>query len=299
MLQVEAVALGDLAIDGLLDPCDLVDQGVAVSIHHLDGESILGVDDPDEQKAVLLQLVESEQLLDALVRHVIVGDGDTARRVGSGELPWRVAGNDVEETPISVFELGLRQPVEESEALRVADLLAKRNGPELLDITRLFDDVESIVVQNGRRHVLETECLCLSIRVLFDEELLLESGDVLVDLFEQGRNLVLLLWQVVNEDVLLLAVILSASQVGQLIDLVIVIRIRLKHRHGILVGVSVSLDFVPDSIYGDVQSGLFKLLLREDVFFVGDLLLAFDCVRLAIKLLTEVRILLVFAVFLV
>ena len=47
-----------------------------------------------------------------------------------------------------------------------------------------------------------------------------------------------------------------------------------------------------------VECGLFELLLREDVSFVGDLLLDISF-RLAIELLAEVRILLVFAVLLI
>lgn len=286
------MTLSDLAIDGLLNPCDFVDQGIAVVVHHIDGEAVLRIDDPDEQKPCFLQLVESEQLLDALVSHVIVGDGDTARRIGSGELPWRVAGNDVEETPISVFELGIRQSVEEIEAIRVADLLTQWNGPELLDVALTLDVDKSFIMVIGRFHVPKAKPLYLSIRVLFVEELLLESGNVLVDLLEQGGDLVLLLWQVVNEDVLLLAEILSASEVRQLIDLVVIVTFRLKHWQSLLVRCNLSLDKVFGLL---VQSGLLELLLREDVSFVRDLLLAF---RLAFDLLTsvEVGILLVFAV---
>ena len=60
VLEVKAVAFCDLAVYGLLNPGELVNQGVAISVHHLDGEAVLGVDDPDEEEAVFLQLVEPQ-----------------------------------------------------------------------------------------------------------------------------------------------------------------------------------------------------------------------------------------------
>ena len=48
MLQIEAMALGDLAVDGLLYPGYLVNQSVAVLIKHVESKSVLVVDDPDE-----------------------------------------------------------------------------------------------------------------------------------------------------------------------------------------------------------------------------------------------------------
>ena len=53
------MALGDLPVHRLLDPADLVHQPVAVLAQHLKGEAVLGVDDPDEEEAMLrLELVE-------------------------------------------------------------------------------------------------------------------------------------------------------------------------------------------------------------------------------------------------
>lgn len=58
VLQIEAVALRNPAIDGLLDPCDLVDEVVAKVLHHFDSISIFRVDDPNEKETIRLQPVK-------------------------------------------------------------------------------------------------------------------------------------------------------------------------------------------------------------------------------------------------
>ena len=55
VLQVEPVALCDLPVDSLLDPGDLVNERVAIVVHHFDGKAVLRIDHPDEQEAGLLQ----------------------------------------------------------------------------------------------------------------------------------------------------------------------------------------------------------------------------------------------------
>lgn len=50
MLEVKAVALGNLAVHGLLDPGHFVYEGVAIALHEFDGKAILCVDDPDEEE---------------------------------------------------------------------------------------------------------------------------------------------------------------------------------------------------------------------------------------------------------
>ena len=61
MLQVETVAFGNLAVDGLLNPDDLVNELVAPVAHHLAGHGVLSIDDPVhlsvpyEEEACLLQ----------------------------------------------------------------------------------------------------------------------------------------------------------------------------------------------------------------------------------------------------
>jgi len=49
VLEVEAVTFGDFAVNGLLDPGDLVNQGVTKLLEEIDSETILGIDDPDKQ----------------------------------------------------------------------------------------------------------------------------------------------------------------------------------------------------------------------------------------------------------
>lgn len=46
VLEVVPMTLCNLAIDCLFDPSDLVDQAVAVVLHHGNGEAVLGIDDP-------------------------------------------------------------------------------------------------------------------------------------------------------------------------------------------------------------------------------------------------------------
>ena len=60
MLQVKTMALGDLAVDRLLDPGDLINQLVALVLHHLNGKAVLRIDYPHEEEAVSLQLVEGD-----------------------------------------------------------------------------------------------------------------------------------------------------------------------------------------------------------------------------------------------
>ena len=95
MLQVVSVALGYLAIDGLLDPRNLVHKLVAVLLHELNSEAVLGIDHPDEEEAVSLQFIEGN-VEDLAVLQGIVGYGYASRGVGGGELPWWVAGYYVE-----------------------------------------------------------------------------------------------------------------------------------------------------------------------------------------------------------
>jgi len=52
------MAFGDLAVDCLFDPYDFVNQLVLELFEEVEGVRVLGIDDPDEQEAILLQLVE-------------------------------------------------------------------------------------------------------------------------------------------------------------------------------------------------------------------------------------------------
>lgn len=77
MLQIVAMALGNLAIHSLLHPGYLIDQLVSEVLHHLNGKAVLRVDNPDEQEAVGLDLVKGD-IRDLLVIQSIIGDGDTS-----------------------------------------------------------------------------------------------------------------------------------------------------------------------------------------------------------------------------
>jgi len=48
MLQIVTVTLSNLAIDCLFDPGDLINKLVAKVLHHLNGKSVLSINDPDE-----------------------------------------------------------------------------------------------------------------------------------------------------------------------------------------------------------------------------------------------------------
>lgn len=58
MLEVVAMALGNLTVNCLLDPGNLVNQGVTILVHHFDCEAVLGVDHPNEKETGFLNLVE-------------------------------------------------------------------------------------------------------------------------------------------------------------------------------------------------------------------------------------------------
>ena len=58
MLQVKAMALGDLAVHCLLDPGYLVNHLVSKFIKDIQSEPVLCIDHPNEEEAALLNLVE-------------------------------------------------------------------------------------------------------------------------------------------------------------------------------------------------------------------------------------------------
>ena len=97
VLEVVAVAFGDLPINSLFDPCNLINQPVAIVLHHRNGEPVLGINNPNKEEAIGLQLVKRD-VEDLLIRESAVGDGHTTGRIGAGELPWGVTGDHVEES---------------------------------------------------------------------------------------------------------------------------------------------------------------------------------------------------------
>lgn len=78
MLQIVAVPLGNLVVDGLLDPGDGIHQLVAPLLDELDGEGVLGIDGPDDDHPILLQLAD-RYLLNILIAERVILDGHPAR----------------------------------------------------------------------------------------------------------------------------------------------------------------------------------------------------------------------------
>jgi hypothetical protein len=117
VLQVVAMAFVDLAIDGLLDPDNLVNQPIPLNLRHLliavslekmDCESVLVVDDPDKEEAVFLKIIEGQLVHDFVILKGIIGDGDTTRWVRRRKLPGWIHRNHIEH-PTCVFLLSLNQ----------------------------------------------------------------------------------------------------------------------------------------------------------------------------------------------
>ena len=60
VLEVVAMTLGDLAVYCLFDPCNLINQFVAIGSHHLECKPVLSIDDPHKQESIRLQLVKRD-----------------------------------------------------------------------------------------------------------------------------------------------------------------------------------------------------------------------------------------------
>jgi hypothetical protein len=110
MLEVVAMTLGNFAVDGLLDPGDLVDELVAILLHHVEGKTIFGVDNPNEQEAVALDLIEGD-VQDVLVIQSVIRNGHSSCRIGRGKLPRRVNCYHIEE-PSTKILLALSKKIE-------------------------------------------------------------------------------------------------------------------------------------------------------------------------------------------
>jgi len=75
------MAFCDLAVDCLFDPGHFVHELIAMLVEHVQGKAVLGIDDPDEQEALGLDLFE-RQVQDVFVSEGAVSDGNTSSRVG-------------------------------------------------------------------------------------------------------------------------------------------------------------------------------------------------------------------------
>lgn len=135
MLQVVPVTLGDLAVYCLLHPGNLVNELVAVVLHHRDSKAVLGVDHPDQEEPVLLQLVEGN-IEHLLIVQRLVGNGDSSGGVGRGKLPGRVASDDVKE--LSAVPL---LSVSECLPVKANHVFTERYRPELLNVGLLLESL--------------------------------------------------------------------------------------------------------------------------------------------------------------
>lgn len=80
MLKVVAMTFGDLAVDGLFDPSDLVHDFVAFLLHQRDCKSVLRIDNPYKKESICLQTLEG-YVHDLLIVKSIVCNCYTASRV--------------------------------------------------------------------------------------------------------------------------------------------------------------------------------------------------------------------------
>lgn len=71
------MTLGYLTIDSLFDPSYLINQFVSKVLHHLESESILGIDYPNEEESISLQLIE-RNVEDLLIIQSVICDSNTS-----------------------------------------------------------------------------------------------------------------------------------------------------------------------------------------------------------------------------
>mmetsp|Transcript_6223 Transcript_6223/g.13605 ORF Transcript_6223/g.13605 Transcript_6223/m.13605 type:complete len:364 (+) Transcript_6223:461-1552(+) len=95
VLQVVAVALGHAPVDCHLHPHNLVHKLVAPFLKLVQGPLVLCINDPDEEKAVLLKL-RNGQVGDIVVAELAVTKGHATGGVCSCKLPRRVHHDHIE-----------------------------------------------------------------------------------------------------------------------------------------------------------------------------------------------------------
>lgn len=81
VLEVEAMTFGNLSVDCLLDPGDLVYHFVPKFVKDVQREAIFCVDDPDEKESIGLDFIEWD-IQDLVVGQRVVGNGNTTSRIG-------------------------------------------------------------------------------------------------------------------------------------------------------------------------------------------------------------------------
>ena len=62
---------------------------VAMLLEQIESKPVLGIDDPNKQESICLDLVEG-QIQNLVINQGVVGNGNTSGWVGTGQLPWWV-----------------------------------------------------------------------------------------------------------------------------------------------------------------------------------------------------------------
>lgn len=70
-------------------------------LHHRECKSVLGIDNPNENEAISLDLGKGH-VQDIFIIERLVGDSDATSRVGRAELPWRIDRDHVKESPCTL-----------------------------------------------------------------------------------------------------------------------------------------------------------------------------------------------------
>ena len=70
-------------------------------LHHCECKSVLGIDNPNENEAISLDLGKGH-VQDIFIIERLVGDSDPTGRVGRTELPWRIDRDHVKESPCAL-----------------------------------------------------------------------------------------------------------------------------------------------------------------------------------------------------
>lgn len=187
---------------------------VAVFLEEIEGKLILVVDDPNEEEAITLHVLQG-QVRDLYIIHGRVGNGHATSWVRRRQLPGRVHADYVKEAP-SVLHLLLPKVLE----VVLHDVSENRHAPELLLVDVRIGSLQGarILLQLEVRiklEVVEELLVFLSIRVFLHQELLLKLDDVPTHFCEHALDAVFVIRKIVNEDGLLLLVSFKVS----LIDL--------------------------------------------------------------------------------
>lgn len=110
MLKPISMTFGYFIIASFLNPNNLIHILVPPVIHQLQGDSVLGIDSPKEQKSFFLQLGH-RQGFDQLVRKGFIRNCDSSSRSRARKLPGRVHHNDIKKLLLDL-QLTVNQTLE-------------------------------------------------------------------------------------------------------------------------------------------------------------------------------------------